>query len=244
MVFPDIPPYAGGDYLLSTDGDVSWTDDSTNSVYFKEYGDKVVAPRDVFISGYLTRYYKTQVVGYHGTSGDLRSIAVTASGEVKTIAASGLHVVADIAESGMHVIVQSGIFPASGIGVIIPEGIQVSGTVQISGSCSISGSVVSISGNTINIGSILRTTPLVLVTAASGGEVLGSGDIINIKIKNMSGNKDIFIGTSGVTHYPYSGYGFCLGGDETVDFKLKTMDAVFACANNSGERISVIGTQL
>jgi len=81
--------YAGGDELYSGDGGATWSDDANDSVWFKQYGDKIVFPQETFISGYKTRYQKAQVVGYFPTSGDLRSITVNASGLLPTTVVSG-----------------------------------------------------------------------------------------------------------------------------------------------------------
>jgi len=225
MVFPDSPPYTGGDYLLSIDGAVSWTDDSTNSVYFKEYGDVIVAPRDIFMSGYVTRFYKTQVVGYHAGSGDLRSVEVNASGSLKTDF--------DGSVSGDHVVV---------------NGVQVSGTVAVSGAVSISGNIVSISGNLIgDRGSTqMRTGNVVVVTGASGGQSLAvsgqwcSGEVHTVRVKNFSGNLDVYIGGSGCV--PYSGYGYPISTGENITIDMSDIQLVYLCASKSGEFVGFMGT--
>jgi len=198
---PYVTPYAAGDYLLSTDGDVSWTDDSDNSVYFKEYGDVIVAPRETFISGYLTRYYKTQVVGYHSASGDLRSVEINASG----------HLITDVAvvySSGMHV--------------------------------EISGTPVDISGATINIADSIKTGPVQVITAGSGGQVLYSGEIISMCVKACETNAtDIYLG--GVAHRPYSGFGFCLGNGEVKCYDVNDFSDLCLCAATSGDKVCFDG---
>lgn len=98
--------------LVSTDGGTTYTASAQNSLlWFEQYGDKYSpeAPtRDVFISGYLPRYQKTQMVGYFQDSGDLRSVAVNASGhvvtDIETVFSSGLAV----GISGQHVFIESG----------------------------------------------------------------------------------------------------------------------------------------
>ena len=100
-------------------------------------------PREYYISGYLPRYQRRQIVGYHAASGDLRPVEVNASGHlfmdievgvssglfvdgvsgVHVYVESGVHVVADIAESGMGVNVQSGLHvQVSGQHVFVESG--------------------------------------------------------------------------------------------------------------------------
>jgi len=78
-------PYAAGavttgSMLTSEDAAVSWTTTVTETIYFIEYGDAIVFPQEVFISGYKTRYQKNQVVGYFPASGDFRSIPLMQAG--------------------------------------------------------------------------------------------------------------------------------------------------------------------
>jgi len=102
---------------------------------------------------------------------------------------------------------------------------------------------INTSGNfpVIDAAFLLRPQPLILVTSASGGEVCGSGPTVKVIIKNMSGNKDIFIGGNQTTYYPYSGYGYCLSDQEAITVKAQNLNLIYACANNSGDRLTVLG---
>lgn len=98
--------------IYSADSGASWTADQLQSfVYFEQYGTQYAPapPRETYLSGYLPRYQKRQIVGYHSASGDLRSIEVNASGHVLTDievdVSSGLYV---ITQSGINVTIQSG----------------------------------------------------------------------------------------------------------------------------------------
>jgi len=134
--------------LYSDDGGLTWTANTNQHfIWYEQYGDRYTSttPRETYISGYLPRFQKRQMIGYYSTSGDLRSVEVNASGRVLVHVVSGLHVVADIAESGMgvqvqsgaRVIVHSGIYIASGIahrsgvGVLVQSGVWVASGIGV-----------------------------------------------------------------------------------------------------------------
>jgi len=236
-------PYAPGavttgSMLTSEDAAVSWTTTVTETIYFIEYGDAIVFPQEVFISGYKTRYQKNQVVGYFPASGDLRSIVVDASGLVQTNAnVSG----AVVTISGQPVNI-SGAYIASGqhmqatVLAFVPGGaleeLESDGDRRLA---------VSISGQPTNLATRLRPQPLLPVTSASGGEICGSGTTLKVIIKSLSGNKDVFIGSPYDAYRPYSGYGYLLSAEEAITVNIRNLNIIAACANNSGDRITVLG---
>lgn len=133
------PAYPGGAGGSSLNSGSTWTFYVPADGMFEEHGILVTppAPKETYISGYLSRYQKRQMVGYFLVSGDLRSITCNASGHVHI--ASGAYVVADIAESGMGVQIQSGahvqisgqhVFVESGVFVTTQPDIGVSGTIR------------------------------------------------------------------------------------------------------------------
>lgn len=139
--------------------------------------------------------------------------------------------------SGIHVYTESGAF------VTTQPGIQVSGSVIISGDISVSSGLYG--KMEIACADTIRTGTLTPITAASGGcEVVPtswcSGDIHSLIIKNLSGNADIFIG--GTTCKPYSGYGFCLAGEEAITLDICQGYNAYGCANTSGQFLTYIGT--
>lgn len=117
---PPTASYTGGEQVGSTNSGTSWTSDTSVDTYFKIYGDSAAVPgppRETYISGYLPRYQKRQIVGYHSTSGDLRSVEVNASGhlliDVEVVYSSGIHVEISgtpVTISGDHVYVESGVY--------------------------------------------------------------------------------------------------------------------------------------
>lgn len=82
--------------------------------------------RDIYISGFLTRFQKRQLVGYYPASGDLRSVTVNASGhlysDIEVILSSGLWV---DGVSGQHVFVESGVHVITDIEVEVSSGLHV-----------------------------------------------------------------------------------------------------------------------
>lgn len=82
---------------------------------------------------------------------------------------------------------------------------------------------------------------IVTPTASSGGSVLGSGAVTTVVIKNLSGNADIWIGSSGIGKQPYSGYGFSLADQEAITIEINQLNSLYVCANVSGEAVSFVG---
>jgi hypothetical protein len=241
--------YSGDVWTVSLDGELRW---------FEQYGDKASepSPKQTYISGYMPRFQKRQIIGYFSSSGDLRPVEVNASGAVLTDVEINV-------SSGLPVVIQSGAWVTVRGGIQVSGAVQISGTIivtsgaqvitqpigQISGTVAISGSF---SGNWVeshilsgNIGeqgaSVIRTTAFVLVTADSGGQVIGpDASVHKMIIKNLSGNNDIFIG--GSTNKPYSGYGYNIYGGEVITLDVKNTNLVYGCANISGQKITYIGT--
>lgn len=78
------------------------------------------------------------------------------------------------------------------------------------------------------------------ITAASGGTQLQSFDCGYVRIRNLSGNGDMYIG--GIdTDSPYSGRGYLLMSNESEDFRVNNASAIQVCAAISGELIVYIG---
>lgn len=116
--------------VLDKDEDVAWPNalpvDAGGSFanwWYSTYVTYSLRPFTVetYISGYLQRFLKRQIVGYYAASGDLRSIAVCANGEV--MICSGVHVVTpdEVHLYGKH--------PASGIWV--PLAVTLSGCLAM-----------------------------------------------------------------------------------------------------------------
>jgi len=119
-----------------------WYNDTCNSApFFYE---------ETYISGYLSRYQKRQMIGYFPSSGELRGVTVNASGHLYTdvtVSVSGMDIEVNISGdpviisgqpvtiSGDHVFVESGIsrlhgyHPASGIWV--PIAVTLSGCLAM-----------------------------------------------------------------------------------------------------------------
>lgn len=272
--------------IVSTDGGASYTASAQNSLlWFEQYGDKYspeVPPREYFISGYLPRYQKTQMVGYFQDSGDLRGIGVNASGHVLT------DVEVDVS-SGLFVVVQSG--------VQVVGASQISGAVQISGIVGVSGrvsilsglvcvasgevhimsGVTSVSGNVVSISGEIRahisgdhvfvesgvylasgvgvliqipqsisinapSNPQV-IGSTSGGDILTSGNINLIIVKSRTTNSgDLYVGGHTAGHMPYSGRGFLLEPGEAMTINIQEMGYVHVFAEVSGDLATYLGT--
>lgn len=91
---------------------------------------------------------------------------------------------------------------------------------------------------------ILRIGSYVQLNSISGGSPLAisgqwnSGPTINLMIKNMSGNTDVFLGGSG---QPYSGHGYALTANEKIEINVCNPLIVYGFASNSGQLITFIG---
>ena len=232
--------YTGGNMIFSDDGGATWADES-QYLYFEQYGESTtpVSPTDVYTSGYLVRFHKRQIVGYFSTSGDLRSVEVTASGQLKTdtgiVQISGQTVTV---ASGTRVIVQSGVYIASGLLITSISGNAVS----------ISGNLISISGNIVGApATIIRTGRTSLVHSESGGINLcvlnsghwNSGTVHDVTIKNLNSGH-IYVG--GTDSRPCSGYGYQLRESQEIKLDIGNPGEAYVFAAISGTPISFIGT--
>jgi len=91
---------------------------------------------------------------------------------------------------------------------------------------------------------IIKTGPVRVITAASGGEVLHSGAILSLCVKARAANAtDIYVGGA-APYRPYSGFGFCLGGGETKCYDVNNFSDVYLCATTSGDRVCFDGVSL
>ena len=175
-------------------------------------------PREFFISGYLPRYQKRQIVGYHSASGDLRDVEVNASGhlftDIEVIVSSGLPVVVQsglgVLISGQHVFVESGVhvvadIAESGIGVQVQSGAHVI----------ISGQPVTVSGDHVFVESGVHVViesgvgvTATVVTDVSGQPIhVGCADTIRTgKLVQVLG------GTSGSATAGSGGMSLCVSG--------------------------------
>lgn len=135
---------------------------------------------------------------------------------------------------------------ASGQGL---SGVNHKLIVGISGDpVSVSGQAVTVSGNVVNTsgmvnndyGTVIRTTSGTIITSLSGGTELGSGVVINLTVRNLSGNAPMYIGGTG-SEAPFSGKGMILFGNESQVFDIDNFNKIRLFANTSGQRVRVIG---
>ena len=91
---------------------------------------------------------------------------------------------------------------------------------------------------TLRIGSYVR------LDSTSGGGPLAvsgqwnSGATVNLMIKSMSGNQDVFIGGSG---QPYSGHGYSLTANEKIEINVCNPLLVYGFASSSGQLVTYMG---
>jgi hypothetical protein len=115
----------------------------------------------------------------------------------------------------------------SGIGVIIQSGVGVI-----------------ISGQGINLipPGIIRTMPMLLVTGASGGVVVGSGVTNAVIVKAFTINSgSIWVGGNSGANFPYSGNGLILISGESVAIDANNFNIISVFAEVSGDKITAIG---
>lgn len=139
----------------------------------------------------------------------------------------------------------------------------------ISGTASVSGSVVSISGEVSIAADYLYRPRTIVVTAASGGEALGSGlttsgfAVHSVKIKipenktsgalgygfyyNSGTNQPVVYIGGCSSDRPYAGNGFICSGKgfpmapgEVEVFSVTSLDYLYAAAETSGNPVSYI----
>lgn len=128
---------------------------------------------------------------------------------------------------------------------------KVSGeVVKISGetvTAKVSGEVVKVSGETISIETptTVKTGPIQVVTAASGGQVLHSGAVKSAIVRANTGNSGN-IAVGGSSDRPWlaasdSGQGIILDAAEAASLDIDDFDKVYVVAEVSGDRVSFIG---
>jgi hypothetical protein len=179
-------------------------------------------------------------------SGD--SIIGSVSGNMVSVSGQAIRVSGNmVSVSGQAVTVSGNVVLVSG------QLVAVSGLVatSVSGNMvTISGQVVTVSGNVVNtsgqinydFGTTLRTTSGTIVTSLSGGTELGSGIVLNVTVRNLSGNNVMYVGgASGTGHEPFSGKGMLLFGNESQTFEIDNFNKVRLFANTSGQRVRCIG---
>lgn len=126
---------------------------------------------------------------------------------------------------------------------------------------SVSGNMVSISGQPVTVsGDIIqpqiptqiRTEDSLLITGASGGIALLSGEVLRLTVRNIGVSGTVmFVGSSGDPpwvasgqSYPaFSGKGFWLRDGDGVTIHTTNMALVKVVAHTSGQRVSYLGEQ-
>ena len=140
--------------------------------------------------------------------------------------------------SGQPVLISGQLVAVSGLIATSVSGNMVSVSGQ---PANVSGNVVNTSGNVnYDFGTIIRTTSGTIVTSLSGGTELGSGVVINLTVRNISGNAPMYIGGTG-SEAPFSGKGMILFGNESQTFDIDNFNKIRLFANTSGQRARVIG---
>ena len=135
--------------------------------------------------------------------------------------------------SGQHVYVESGVYLASGTGVIVQP--LTSGEIHVmSGAVTIyllsSEVKINSSGNPIVVGAI------------SHGIALWSSAVISVTVKALSINSgDIYLGGHALGQGPYSGQGFLLEPGEAINIDVDNVGKVHVFAEVSGDRASYAG---
>ena len=200
----------------------------------------------------------------HGVLVSGQTVAI-ASG---AIIASGLNVVGIFSSTSAspvyiinhlssQIIMTSGVYRASGVGVLVQSGhgVLISGQTVIaaSGVYHASGiGVVIQSGVGVTLNSAAYVTPLPAggiitrailgTTAASGGQIICSSESIacrSLTLKSLSGT--LYIGGTAQSNMPFIGYGMLITAGEAVTLEVNNFNLVRACAAVSGDTLSVLG---
>lgn len=231
-----LTPIAQDDYIIipHTNFKVLWiraTEASEISVWASTDPDGVIkkikaeGAKVVTISGEITH-----IEGYDYLSGDWRAIAVNESGEI------AIHVtVADIVRariSGDVVKISGEVVKISG------EVVKVSGEIvslPATQVVKISGETVKISGEAIvTIAPSLIRQGYTPIGSLSGGTHLSSGEVVSVKVSNLSGNANMWLGGATVN----SGDGLELLAEGYDEFDIDNLNAVYLYAFTSGQLVS------
>ena len=211
-------------------------------------------------------YTNTVLYGYSETQDASNRIRVTESGSAA--AASGTQfklltatTLTDQTATQTATIDASGRLAVSTSGAVVSvvsgTGVRVSGetiTVISGTGVRISGETVltSVSGNVIRSVQHIRARVTLLITGASGGIALTSGDAISVTVRNVGASGTVmFVGSSGEPpwvasgqSYPaFSGFGMWIrdGDAVTVPCPDGNMDRVKVVSHTSGARVSYLG---
>ena len=134
--------------------------------------------------------------------------------------------------------------------------VSVSGNIiNTSGQvANISGQSVTVSGDVIQpqIPTQIRTRDTLLITGASGGIALLSGDVLRVIMRNIGvsgtvmyvgGSGDYPWVASGQTYPAFSGRGLWLRDGDGVTIQTTNMAFIRVVSHTSGQRVSYIGEQ-
>jgi hypothetical protein len=192
--------------------------------------------------------------GYDLITDRWKRLRITASGQ----GISGVTNKLIVALSGDPVSVSGNAVAMSGQTVsLFGETVAVSGQVTTS----VSGNMVSVSGQPVDIsGEIIqpripvqiRTRDTLLITGASGGVALLSGDVLRVTVRNIGisgtvmyvgGSGDYPWVASGQSYPMFSGRGFWLRDGDGVTVQTENMANVRVVSHTSGQYVSYIGEQ-
>ena len=111
----------------------------------------------------------------------------------------------------------------------------------------VSGEAVKVSGETVSIETptAVKTGPIQVVTAGSGGQVLHSGAIKSALVKALTDNSGAII-IGGATDRPWyeavcSGQGLILDGGEAASLDVDDFNRVYVAAEVSGDQVCFLG---
>lgn len=190
------------------------------------------------------------IVAFSGDPVSVSGNMVSVSGQAVSVSGNMVSV------SGQAVSVSGNIVNTSGqVSIISGQPVSVSGNM-----ISISGQPAKVSGETVSISGIIepripvqiRTRDTLLITGASGGIALLSGDVLRVTVRNIGVSGTVmYVGGSGDypwvasgQNYPmFSGRGLWLRDGDGITVHTSNMAFVRVVAHTSGQYVSYLGEQ-
>jgi len=173
---------------------------------------------------------------------DISGDSIIISGQPVTISGdhvfveSGVHVIATVSvDSGLGVLISGQhVYVESGAHVVVSSGLFVAGAGSTPATMSGAYDATAVEIITDDVRMDIGGTSG-LPNAASGGQVLYSGNILAVEIKALVGNAcDLYVG--GVNHRPSSGHGYQLAAGEIKDIEINSLGAVYIYTPCSGDQ--------
>ena len=178
------------------------------------------------------------------TKAEAPKAVITLSGDYVVVSGQ---VIAKISGEVVKVSGETVSLPATQVVKVSGEVVKISGETVIGKTSGethiskISGEVVKVSGEAVGIVApmLIRQgySPIGAIPPLSGSTYLSSGVVLYVKVRNLPGNNNMWLGGSTVN----SGDGSLLQGGEVDEFDIDNLNDVYLYASTSGQLVSWMG---